>query len=72
MTMANTTSFADGSYFYEIWGEEPTGIKGDFAKVKSIAALEEEEVHEEEEERRFGECPVCAVREVRVCVRARR
>ncbi|KAI0486894.1 hypothetical protein F4859DRAFT_527057 [Xylaria cf. heliscus] len=36
-----------GSYFFEIWGEEPTGIKGDFAKVKSIAALEEERAEEE-------------------------
>ncbi|KAI0460366.1 hypothetical protein F5B21DRAFT_519102 [Xylaria acuta] len=44
-----------GSYFFEIWGEEPTGIRGKFATVKSIAALEEERAkekgtpHQEEE-----------------------
>ncbi|KAI1426196.1 hypothetical protein F5Y12DRAFT_784121 [Xylaria sp. FL1777] len=29
------------SPFFAIWGEEPTGIKGNFDKVKSIAELEE-------------------------------
>ncbi|KAI1742539.1 hypothetical protein F4680DRAFT_446104 [Xylaria scruposa] len=31
-----------GGHFFDIWREEPTGIKGNFAKVKSIAALEQE------------------------------
>ncbi|KAI0550248.1 hypothetical protein F4679DRAFT_583743 [Xylaria curta] len=36
-----------GGHFFDIWREEPTGIRGNFSKVKSIAALEEERAKEE-------------------------
>ncbi|KAI0448110.1 hypothetical protein F4803DRAFT_545629 [Xylaria telfairii] len=47
MVMADNESSTDGLSFYKMWSEEPTGIYGNFAKVKSIAALEKERAQEE-------------------------
>ncbi|KXH63724.1 integral membrane protein [Colletotrichum salicis] len=42
-TPVNAQSYANHGYpFFEIWGEEKTGIKGDFSEVKSVAQLEAE------------------------------
>ncbi|KAK1633684.1 integral membrane protein [Colletotrichum phormii] len=39
-TPINAQSYANHGYpFFEIWGEEKTGIKGDFSEVKSVAQL---------------------------------
>ncbi|KAI3555137.1 integral membrane protein [Colletotrichum abscissum] len=42
-TPVNAQSYANHGYpFFEIWGEEKTGIKGDFSEVKSVAQIEAE------------------------------
>ncbi|EFQ27093.1 integral membrane protein [Colletotrichum graminicola] len=42
-TPINAQSYAEsGCPFFEIWGEEKSGIKGDFAEVKSVAQIEAE------------------------------
>ncbi|OHE93771.1 integral membrane protein [Colletotrichum orchidophilum] len=42
-TPVDAQSYANHGYpFFEIWGEEKTGIKGDFSEVKSVAQIEAE------------------------------
>ncbi|KAI1085688.1 hypothetical protein F5B20DRAFT_587646 [Whalleya microplaca] len=43
----NAQTYAQYDYpFFEIWGEENTGIKGDFSKVKSVAQIEADRARE--------------------------
>ncbi|WYZ40680.1 hypothetical protein EsH8_IV_001021 [Colletotrichum jinshuiense] len=42
-TPVDAKSYASHGYpFFEIWGEEKTGIKGEFSEVKSVAQIEAE------------------------------
>ncbi|OLN83089.1 hypothetical protein CCHL11_09645 [Colletotrichum chlorophyti] len=42
-TPVDAKTYADHGYpFFEIWGEEKTGIKGEFEEVKSVAQIEAE------------------------------
>ncbi|KAH8674098.1 hypothetical protein BX600DRAFT_509296 [Xylariales sp. PMI_506] len=42
-TPISAATYASYDYpFFEIWGEEKTGIKGDFSEVKSVAQIEAE------------------------------
>ncbi|KAK1580502.1 uncharacterized protein LY79DRAFT_561311 [Colletotrichum navitas] len=47
-TPIDAKSYAESGYpFFEIWGEEKSGIKGDFAEVKSVAQIEAERARAE-------------------------
>ncbi|KAK2012979.1 integral membrane protein [Colletotrichum eremochloae] len=47
-TPVDAQSYAKSGYpFFEIWGEEKSGIKGDFAEVKSVAQMEAERARAE-------------------------
>lgn len=42
-TPVDAKTYADHGYpFFELWGEEKTGVKGDFSEVKSVAQIEAE------------------------------
>ncbi|ETS85788.1 hypothetical protein PFICI_03813 [Pestalotiopsis fici W106-1] len=50
-TPVDAETYAQNGYpFFEIWGEEKTGVKGDFAEVKSVAQIEAERAKERGEE----------------------
>ncbi|KAK1984817.1 integral membrane protein [Colletotrichum cereale] len=47
-TPVDAQSYAHRGYpFFEIWGEEKSGIKGDFAEVRSVAQIEAERARAE-------------------------
>ncbi|KZL80768.1 integral membrane protein [Colletotrichum incanum] len=47
-TPVDAQSYASNGYpFFEIWGEEKSGIKGDFSEVKSVAQIEAERANAE-------------------------
>ncbi|KAJ0159253.1 hypothetical protein CTA2_10058 [Colletotrichum tanaceti] len=47
-TPVDAQSYADSGYpFFEIWGEEKSGIAGDFSEVKSVAQIEAERAEAE-------------------------
>lgn len=46
-TPVDAETYAQHGYpFFEIWGEEKTGVRGDFAEVKSVAQIEAERARE--------------------------
>ncbi|KAK2003650.1 integral membrane protein [Colletotrichum falcatum] len=47
-TPVSARSYAENGYpFFEVWGEEKSGVKGDFAEVKSVAQIEAERARAE-------------------------
>jgi hypothetical protein len=50
-TPVDAKTYAEHGYpFFQIWDEEVSGIKGDFGKIKSVGALDEDKAKKEKEE----------------------